>query len=936
MAGPIRRACRERSAIFTTRRLAATFSTGSSRGLLDIDHGKNYQLIRQPVAAGNSQNIPAGVTPWAGRLANVPDANNARFYPDTNLPSVTYFNPKTNQNETIYPYNLATPLAGDAVAGKRDRVVAALLAVDGAGVGVDGFRLDAAKHMEHFALEQFDAAVYRSNPRLLLNGQVDHVFMYGEVVPGDGQDPGQSDKDFLYEYVRKDINPATPNVSGGNRDVLDFVLRGSLNGNLTNNGVQNDWRNVVNNSMDVRDDGLHNGSGGVLFVSNHDGGGADLNNVAHAYVLTQPGQAIVYYNADQFDDPNRHFPVPGRGDAIGNYGDTITELVNIRNTHGRGDYRERFLSKEYFAMERSGNMLVMLDNRNDAGVSSVSAMNVDLPVGTRLVELTGNAAAYNATSPAQSLDEVLTVQNIGGQTKVNARFLHSGGQDKGYLIYGVQVPQSTAGLQVTNASSTLAGGTPPVNNAVANATTRLADLQVVTANQINVRLDTQAVTLPDGFRDLDADGDNAVIRVNNGMDTNGNGFIDYTTPGSVVYGFEEFAAANKSPGFGSGAGNGWYQQSIDATNLPEGYNFITVRAFRHRSDGGPAVFNDFKQVVYLDRVAPPSAVVSFAPYASAPNDPNNRDLLVRSVDGTANSMHFLLDLPANLTNSQILAMVNSGNQASKYDDQFIRGYGVNFGNHVATVVTYEPTGNYSIQRFAGLFTQTNLKGRGFGDMNFSNSYVVGDIRTNVGSVEDVLYSQNAKYSSAFDVNGDGLGDNRDLFLLGGHLAANGASQAVLDSYTDLLLKRGDVNSSGVTDAADMSALYAGFGPATWLLDLNVDGVVNIEDVKTMVTNLFRTVPGDFNLDGSVDSADYVVWRKNLGQNSATFAQGDATYNGSIGMDDYAIWQANFGFVRQPLAAAGSGAAAAVPEPSGVVLVGVMFLLGQVLWRKRTQ
>ena len=116
---------------------------------------------------------------------------------------------------------------------------------------------------------------------------------------------------------------------------------------------------------------------------------------------------------------------------------------------------------------------------------------------------------------------------------------------------------------------------------VANATTRLATLPVVTANTINIRLDTQAVTLPDGFRDVNADGDNAVLRVNQGVDTNGNGHIDYTTPGSVVYGFEEFAAANKSPGYGSATGNGWYQQAIDATNLPEGYNFITVRAFRH-------------------------------------------------------------------------------------------------------------------------------------------------------------------------------------------------------------------------------------------------------------------------------------------------------------------------------------------------------------------
>ena len=117
--------------------------------------------------------------------------------------------------------------------------------------------------------------------------------------------------------------------------------------------MQNDWRNVVNSSMDVRDDGYHNGSAGVTIVSNHDGGGAEMTNVAHAYILTQPGNAIVYYNADQFDDPNRSFPVAGRGDALGNYGDTITELVNIRNTHGRGDYRERWLEKDYFAMERS-------------------------------------------------------------------------------------------------------------------------------------------------------------------------------------------------------------------------------------------------------------------------------------------------------------------------------------------------------------------------------------------------------------------------------------------------------------------------------------------------------------------------------------------------------------------------------------------------------
>lgn len=898
------------------------YLNGQLNGLLDIDHGTNWQLIRQPVAAGTPQNIPAGVTAWSGRLANVPDAANSRFYPDRNLPGVTYFDPVTSQNTTVYPFNSATPLSGDAVPENATGLLMRYLQWMVQDVGVDGFRLDAAKHMTQSALKYFDTAVYRSNPRPRLDGSIENVFMYGEVVPGDGQPAGQSDQDFLYGYIRKDINPANPNTIGGNRDVLDFPLRGALSGNLQNSGVSNDWRNVVNSGMDVRDDGYHNGSAGVTMISNHDGGGAQMTNVAYAYLLTQPGNAIVYYNAHQFNN----WPADGRGDALGNYGDTITELLNIRETHGRGDYRERWLEKDYFAMERSKNMLVLLDNRNDSGSSGLTTMDVDFTAGTRLVELTGNAAA-------NGLDQVVTVYAVGGQSKVDVKFLHNGGQDKGYLIYGVQTPQSTAGLTITNSGSSLAGGPIDSGNVITNATTRIASLSVVTANTINIRLDTQAVTLPGGFRDLDADGDNAVLRVNQGVDTNGNGHVDYTTPGSAVYGFEEFSASDKSPGFGSGSGNGWYQQSINATNLPEGYNFITVRAFRHRSDGGPAVFSDFKKVVYLDRLPPPAELVSFAPQASNPTNQNNRDMIVRSVDGTANNMHFLIDQPANLSNSALLAMVSGSNQATQYDHEFLRtSSGVTNGNHVVTVITYEPTGNFSIKRIPGLLTQTSI-GLGFGDMNSSSSFTTTDIRCASGtgacgnnSVEDVLYSQNNKFRAAFDVNGDGLGDNRDLFALGNELISRGASQAVLNSYTDLLLFRGDITGNSVTDVADMTALYNAIGSYNWQTDLHVESnqnVVNIDDVKDMVFKVFRTVAGDFNLDGTVNGADYIVWRKSGSVGSgARFMQGDADFDGDVDSADLAQWRANFGFSRQPLSpGSGSGVAlTAVPEPAATLLV----------------
>ena len=78
------------------------------------------------------------------------------------------------------------------------------------------------------------------------------------------------------------INPATPNVVGGNRDVLDFPMWFAMRTNFTADGTHNNWYNVRNASFDGHDDGLaNNGSQGVGFVINHDdgkGNAADQNN----------------------------------------------------------------------------------------------------------------------------------------------------------------------------------------------------------------------------------------------------------------------------------------------------------------------------------------------------------------------------------------------------------------------------------------------------------------------------------------------------------------------------------------------------------------------------------------------------------------------------------------------------------------------------------
>lgn len=84
------------------------------------------------------------------------------------------------------------------------------------------------------------------------------------------------------------------------------------------------------------------------------------------------------------------------------------------------------------------------------------------------------------------------------------------------------------------------------------------------------------------------------------------------------------------------------------------------------------------------------------------------------------------------------------------------------------------------------------------------------------------------------------------------------------------------------------------------------------------------VSGDYNGNGVVDAADYVLWR-NGGP-----LQNEVATPGSVTPEDYAEWRARFGNI------AGSGAglgAMAVPEPAALVLA-VLLAFGIVMPRQR--
>ena len=71
------------------------------------------------------------------------------------------------------------------------------------------------------------------------------------------------------------------------------------------------------------------------------------------------------------------------------------------------------------------------------------------------------------------------------------------------------------------------------------------------------------------------------------------------------------------------------------------------------------------------------------------------------------------------------------------------------------------------------------------------------------------------------------------------------------------------------------------------------------------------LPGDANLDGSVDVGDFNLWNGNKFTATAAWCSGDFNADGSVDVGDFNIWNGN--------KFTSSDRVASVPEPSSWVL-----------------
>jgi T5SS/PEP-CTERM-associated repeat protein len=161
-----------------------------------------------------------------------------------------------------------------------------------------------------------------------------------------------------------------------------------------------------------------------------------------------------------------------------------------------------------------------------------------------------------------------------------------------------------------------------------------------------------------------------------------------------------------------------------------------------------------------------------------------------------------------------------------------------------------------------------------------------------------------------EIAGTARGVQYDALDIAGGVLLDGALDASL--LNDFMPNAGDVfeiltAAGGISGEFGSIMLPALSGDLFWTIDYDADSV----KLEVAAPGL----EGDFNGDGSVDAADYVVWRKN-----------DGTQAG------YDAWQANFG------ATAGGGTGqvsgtqhVAVPEPGTLLLI---FALGMAFSANR--
>src|ERR1043165_1942821 len=255
--------------------------------------------------------------------------------------------------------------------------------------GVDGFRIDAVKHVSWGWEYSLANSIYTYGDS----------FLFGEWYQGNTSDPLYHDS---YKFANKSgislldfpLNTAIRNVFGSTNSGFS-----EIDSTITNEGNNFTWKEDL-----------------VTFIDNHDMARfLSINNnqnrlhEALAFVLTGRGIPCIYYGTEQYlhNDTNGGSD-PYNRPMMANFSTTTTaySLINQLSTLRRnnpaiayGSIGQRWINSDVYIYERKfyGSVVLVAINKNETSSYSISGLNTALPAGSYSDYLSGLLGGLSIT-----------------------------------------------------------------------------------------------------------------------------------------------------------------------------------------------------------------------------------------------------------------------------------------------------------------------------------------------------------------------------------------------------------------------------------------------------------------------------------------------------------------------------------------------------------
>lgn len=141
----------------------------------------------------------------------------------------------------------------------------------------------------------------------------------------------------------------------------------------------------------------------------------------------------------------------------------------------------------------------------------------------------------------------------------------------------------------------------------------------------------------------------------------------------------------------------------------------------------------------------------------------------------------------------------------------------------------------------------------------------------------------------------------------------------------------DPSFQSFTGSYDPSAIYTLFedaGPSGlvefdfFYMQYNGSGTPLLSEIVIDVSDIPAALYGDYNDNGTVDAADYTVWRDNENTAFPLPNEDPSATPGQVTAEDYTVWAANYGTST-------ASVPAAVPEPTVLILAASLGLCAAV-------